>query len=273
MKFPKKLSKERLSVLSAEDRKIYEQEHGKKKLENPILAVNESSDEDGLLFSNIDEEYEKILENAYVDDGLKSIYSQCISDVLDEDEFMQAAYMFEQEIDAAIAEQKATSKALYEAEGLDSGAWVRGLNLTWLGKLAAIGLTGLATGLAALITAGRDKLAIARLKRYMNRLVELIDQGRLKRQSFFSSLLPTKWKRWRGEQNIACFRSIQEMADRNMTLGTLSAAHKLGFFAPGGMQSLASGASPQPGSGLDAFKENVLSQLNVIVPEAKDPRT
>ena len=62
------------------------------------------------------------------------------------------------------------------------------------------------------------------------------------------------------------------MADRNMTLGTLSAAHKLGFFAPGGMQSLASGASPQPGSGLDAFKENVLSQLNIIVPEAKDPK-
>lgn len=104
MRFPKKLSKERLSVLSAEDRKIYEQEHGKKKQENPILAVNESSDEDGLLFSDIDEEYEKILENAYVDDGLKSIYSQCVSDVLDEDEFMQAAYMFEKEIDAAIAE-------------------------------------------------------------------------------------------------------------------------------------------------------------------------
>ena len=103
MKFPKKLSKERLSVLSAEDRKIYEQEHGKKKQENPIL-VNESSDEDSLLFSDIDADYEKILENAYVDDGLKSIYSQCVSDVLDEDEFMQAAYMFEQEIDAAIAE-------------------------------------------------------------------------------------------------------------------------------------------------------------------------
>jgi hypothetical protein len=95
MKFPKKLSKERLSVLSPEDRKIYEQEHGKKKLENPILAVNESSDEDDLLFSDIDADYEKILENAYVDDGLKSIYSQCVSDVLDEDEFMQAAYMFE----------------------------------------------------------------------------------------------------------------------------------------------------------------------------------
>lgn len=278
MRFPKKLSKERLSVLSPEDRKIYEQEHGEKKPENPILSNEWSCDNSGsvdedAIFSDIDAEYEKILENAYVDDGLKSIYSQCVSDVLGEDEFMQAAYMFEQEIDAMLADEKAANRKLYEAEGLDSGAWVRGLNLGWLGKLAAIGLTGLATGLAALITAGRDKLAIARLKRYMNRLVELIDQGRLKRQSFFSSLLPTKWKRWRGEQNIACFRSIQEMADRNMTLGTLSAAHKLGFLALGGMQSLASGASPQPGSGLDAFKENVLSQLNIIVPEAKDPKS
>ena len=105
MKFPKKLSKERLSVLSPEDRKIYEQEHGKKKQENPIL-VNESlyDDDDSLLFADIDADYEKILENAYVDDGLKSIYSQCVSDVLDEDEFIQAAYMFEKEIDAAIAE-------------------------------------------------------------------------------------------------------------------------------------------------------------------------
>jgi hypothetical protein len=61
------------------------------------------------------------------------------------------------------------------AEGDDTMAWTRDLKLGWLGKLAMACLAGLATGIAALLTAGKDTLAMWKLKRYMNRLVEIID--------------------------------------------------------------------------------------------------
>ena len=77
------------------------------------------------------------------------------------------------------------------------------------------------------------------------------------------------WK-WRGEHNVACFRFIQETADRNMALGVMQAAKKLGYFAPGQMQNIASGANPQDGGGLSDFNNNVLSKLNFLVPETPD---
>lgn len=52
---------------------------------------------------------------------------------------------------------------------------MRGLKLGWLGTMAAAGLGMLGTGIAYLITAGKDKLAMEKLKYYMNRLVELTD--------------------------------------------------------------------------------------------------
>ena len=153
------------------------------------------------------------------------------------------------------------------AEGLDNMAWTKDLKLGWLGGLAAAGLTGLATGIAALLTAGKDTLAMWKLKRYMNRLVEIIDQGILKKRSFFSFLMPKKKSQFMGERNMACLRTIQEMADRNMTTSVMDAAHKLGFFGQGDMMSIESGGTPQAGGGLDAFQKNVLSKFNIVLDE------
>ena len=54
-----------------------------------------------------------------------------------------------------------------------------------------------------------------------------------------------------------------------MTNAVMNAAHKLGFFVSGQMMNVSSGDAPQSGSGLDDFKNNVLSKLNVIVPTGK----
>ena len=62
MKFPKKLSKERLSLLSPEDRKIYEYEHSGLCPEMKKLHESEESDDEELTFEEVrdfelDDEY------------------------------------------------------------------------------------------------------------------------------------------------------------------------------------------------------------------------
>lgn len=218
------------------------------------------SDETSGLQLDIDE---KILE-----EEINRVYDELFADVLSAAEFRQTT--------DALCEDfvSGESEVLVEgAEGLDAGAWVRGLKLGWLGKLAMGGLAALGTGIAALITAGKDRLAMIKLKKYMNRLVEVIDQGIQKKRSIFTVIMPKSWSKWRGERNMACFRTIQEMADRQVATGVMSAAHKLGYFGQGQMMNIASGSAPQSGGGLDDFRDNVLSQLTVIVGEkpVRDP--
>ncbi len=270
MKFPKELSKERLSLLSPEDRKIYEQEHSQKKMHTIFEDIDKEYAE---MYGN--EEPQKLYEfdeDAFIEEEMHRIYDEMFFDIMSEDEFFGSANQLNDEFKKA-SEEDSDSQSLNEgAEGLDSGAWIRGLNLGWLGKLAMAGLAGLATGIYALLVTGKDLLAISRLKTYMNRLVEIMDQGIKKKRSFLTSILPKSWSKWRGERNLACFRSIQEMADRSMTNMVMNGAHKLGFFAPGKMMQIQSGDTPQPGGGLDDFKKNILGKISIIIPEPKESR-
>lgn len=174
MKFPKELSIERLSLLSKEDREIYESEHRKVSDKNSYTIF--SADE--IESSNITEscgtldisedDMNKCIESI-VNEEVQKLYDELMSDVVSIDECN-----FEQIIDENL--QKITLKEqIFEAEGWDAGYWVRGLKLGWLGTMAAAGLGMLGTGIAYLITAGKDKLAMEKLKYYMNRLVELTD--------------------------------------------------------------------------------------------------
>ena len=278
MKFPKKLSKERLSLLSPEDRRIYEQEHARDA--ERIHSVFDT-DHLGPLFEDVDAAYAAmepvdetswfdIDEDAIVEEELQRIYDEMFSDVMTEDEFFSSSEALNEafrDADNGLTPLNESAHLNEGAEGLDCMAWLRGINLGWLGKLAMGGLAALATGIAALLIAGKDKLAMIRLKKYMNRLVEITDQGIQKKRSLLTSIMPKSWSKWRGERNIACFRSIQEMADRSMTNNVMNAAHKLGFFAPGQMMQISSGATPQPGGGLDDFRKNVLGKISIIVPE------
>ena len=166
MKFPKVLSKERISLLSLEDRKIYEAEHA---YDNVTTLLPPRLFEDVDMFNEtIDEDvdYESIARRI-VNEELDSIYEEFFADVMSKNDYSNTLTNYTQLLD----------KQLVEAEGLDAYAWIRGLEgkLGWLGKLAGVGLAGLATGISALIIAGKDKLAFVKLKKYMNRLVEIID--------------------------------------------------------------------------------------------------
>ena len=157
------------------------------------------------------------------------------------------------------------NKNLYEsggAEGLDGYAWIAGLPK--LGKWAALALGALASAMVWTAGVVYDKIRQAMLRKYMIKLVQMIDSGEQKRAEWFRPLLFSKQKKYAGEYNNACFRFIQEQASRNMVCSTMQAAQQLGYFKPNSMTKIHSSSAPQAGSGLSDFKENVISKLNKV---------
>ena len=254
MKFPERLSRERLFLLSKEDRAIYEAEWKDK----PILPESAIYD-----FSTIFEqsEIDSVKENSYVMEQIDYLYQDLFKDIIKEDEFVNVAKEIEKELNENF--NKSSQLLEYQGgEGWDQTKWIP--NVSGIGKWFVAGLGLLGTGIALLASDIKNKIAMIKLKAYMNRLVEIIDQGINKRRSWLSKMF--NWKN-RGEHNTACFRFIQETADRNMALSVMQAAKRLGYFAPGQMAQIASGSNPQPGSGLGAFDDNVLSKINILIPE------
>lgn len=84
MKFPERLSRERLFLLSKEDRAIYEAEWKDK----PILPESVTYD-----FSTIFEqsEIDSVKENSYVMEQIDYLYQDLFNDIINEDEFINVA--------------------------------------------------------------------------------------------------------------------------------------------------------------------------------------
>ena len=231
MKFPKKLSKERLSLLSPEDRKIYEYEHSglcpeMKKLQesrkkivkndkgeivpdtctkcggNIVLQIHgepvyicskcgkyygtmpftlhesEEPDDEELTFEEV-RDFE--LDNEYTEEEKREI-KRIFDEMLFESQFDE---LYDKELieEVGLEEYNNIKKqifeyimndpelnALNEAEGHAADWWV---DCSWIVKLSAGLLTGLLGIIAWLIMKGKDRLAMAKLKQYMNKLVEL----------------------------------------------------------------------------------------------------
>lgn len=314
MKFPKKLSKERLSLLSPEDRKIYEYEHSglcpeMKKLQesrkkivkndkgeivpdtctkcggNIVLQIHgepvyicskcgkyygtmpftlhesEESDEEELTFEEV-RDFE--LDNEYTEEEKREI-KRIFDEMLFESQFDE---LYDKELieEVGLEEYNNIKKqifeyimndpelnALNEAEGHAADWWV---DCSWIVKLSAGLLTGLLGIIAWLIMKGKDRLAMAKLKQYMNKLVELTDQGINKKRPWYSFLMPSrKNKQNTGDYNKACFRTIQETAERNMAGLYAQTIHNLGFLSPSitNFRGIHSGYSVSEDSGLGMF--------------------
>ena len=270
MKFPKKLSKERLSLLSPEDRQIYEYEHSglcpemkqlmeskkKKVVRNdkgevvpefcpvcgskvglyiqgePVylcsndkckkyfgtmpfnLHESENVNDDELTFEDV-RDFD--LTDEYTDNEKKEI-KRIFDEMLFESQFDE---LFDKELieEVGIDEYNNIKKQIFEyisndpdlkslneAEGHASDWWI---DCSWIVKLSAGLLTGLLGIIAWLFMKGKDRLAMAKLKQYMNKLVELTDQGVNKKRPWYSFLMPgRKNKQNIGDYNKACFRTI-----------------------------------------------------------------
>lgn len=246
MKFPKKLSKERISLLSPEDKKIYEYEHSvlsaQPLSENLLNEVNVDTDIDS---DNLDESY------------LHTFFTELIEDndlknELSKDEYKE----LKDNVLLYINENINKFPNLSTLNEVSSDYWLSNIKLGWLGKLSAGLLTGLVGIVAWLFMKGKDKLAMIQLKKYMNKLVELTDSGVNKKRPWYSFLMPTKKGRQNtGDYDKACFRTIQETAERNLACLYTQCIFSLGYFSPNrtSFNDITSNFTPEEGSGLSKF--------------------
>lgn len=277
MKFPKKLSKERLSLLSPEDRKIYEYEHSGLCPEMKKLYESEESDDEELTFEEV-RDFE--LDNEYTEEEKREI-KRIFDEMLFESQFDE---LYDKELieEVGLEEYNNIKKqifeyimndpelnALNEAEGHAADWW---MDCSWIVKLSAGLLTGLLGIIAWLIMKGKDRLAMAKLKQYMNKLVELTDQGINKKRPWYSFLLPgRKNKQNTGDYNKACFRTIQETAERNMAGLYAQTIHNLGFLPPSitNFRGIHSGYSVSEDSGLGMFN-NFINDFTSSISEESE---
>lgn len=245
MKFPYELSKERISLLSPEDRQIYEFEHSG--LCSDALSLVEN-----VGFIEEDAQIRKIMDQYLFESEFDSLFDKDIIEAVGEDEYMN----IKKNLYEFIENDPEMKGELFEAPG-HAADWWMDFKLGWLGKLAAGLLTGLLGLVAWLLMKGKDRLAMVKLKQYMNKLVELIDMGVNKKRPWYSFLMLSKKKRQNtGDYNKTCFRTIQETAERNMACLYTQCVHNLGFFNPGktDFRGITSGMLPEDGSGLGNFR-------------------
>ena len=261
MRYPKKLSKERLSLLTPDELKIYESEWSS---DNKQQTVDDIFDENSLNESIEVSENEIPLDVQYALDEIDYLFNTDLKGLISESDLdaIKKEFIYDENFNENDIIYNELSEKM--GEGHDCTYWLDGLKLGWLGKLVGAGLAALGTGLFALLVAGKDYLAIQKLRIYMSKIVETIDQGTLKRKAWYSFMLPKKTKKYAGEYNNGCFRTIQETTERHMTTAVMNAAQKLGYFKKGGIADIKQGSAPQTGSGLADFKKNVADKLQVV---------
>ena len=245
MKFPYELSEQRLSLLSEDDRILYEYEHSPfYSYEDKVRSINEYNQARYGRYQNYynqlneDEEFKDLSEDekAEMSKQLTNVEATQIYEELIEP-LVYPILMETMTSDEYNTLKEATLKQMYEmpittevinegtAPGKDQTFWIP--NMGWLGAIAGGILgTGLA-GMIGLFMAGKDKAAARALERYMNRLVDLVDLGLYKKKSILSFIGLGKQ---RGEQSRACFRNIQEIIERRMCTQIMVAGKVCGFF-------------------------------------------
>lgn len=247
MKFVNELSYERYCLLSEEDKRIYDYEHPKNEgVRQPIISTN-----------IINEEYEQHVKEAtcIVAEDMKYLIREIGAEEYMIEELGNDYGVMLESIANDIIRQR---MPLNEVEGKDFTWWT---DCGWLGKLALGGLFALITLLAALIRKGLDKLAIEKLKAYMNKLVELTDDGVQKKKPWYSFFIKSDNI---GEHNKTCLRTIQETYDRKMTDAVILNAKACGMLPSKDDGSyLTSHRVPSNGCGLYDFKKNVIDQLGI----------
>ena len=128
MKYPERLSPERLFFLNKEERAIYESEWAGRSVETcTIVTESDNNDE-------------------YVHEQVDSIYKDLFDDIINETQYNEFKKLLDEEIKYF---NEITQLSVNEgAEGLDHMAWLRGITVKGVGKLFLAGLGLLGTGIA-----------------------------------------------------------------------------------------------------------------------------
>lgn len=114
------------------------------------------------------------------------------------------------------------------APGHDMTFWAN--DMGWVGKLCGGLLTAAFAGMVALIMAGKDKAAMKALERYMNKLVERVDDGIHKKKSLMNKLFGRFGVGTHdGDQSKACLRQIQENFSKKIACDAMILTKSMGF--------------------------------------------
>lgn len=242
MKFPYELSQDRLLLLSKEDRELYEYEHSPfysfTEKENAYKQFYEAQQYQYNYYQNMlndsefndmnEDEKSNVVKELAKAEALESynIIEKWMNPILSESLSKKDIDILNDHMRHIIIESYDKPGVLNEEVGHDATFWMN--DLGWLGKLAG-GLFG--TGIAAIIgafVAGKDAVAAKMLERFMNKLVELTDDGVHKKKSWFSWFSKKK-RKYSGDQSESCFRSYQEMIQRDLMKDTIVGLKTCGF--------------------------------------------
>ena len=285
MKFPYELSEQRLSLLSEDDRILYEYEHSPfYSYEDKVRSINEYNQARYGRYQNYynqlneDEEFKDLSEDekAEMSKQLTNVEATQIYEELIEP-LVYPILMETMTSDEYNTLKEATLKQMYEmpittevinegtAPGKDQTYWIP--NMGWLGAIAGGILgTGLA-GMIGLFMAGKDKAAAKALEKYMRKLVETVDMGLYKKKTFWNWLggkLGSKSKGTSGDQSRACFRNIQELVERKMCTDILVAGKACGFFGNDPIRD-AINHNVESGGLYLLFKEKIADKINTLI--------
>ena len=285
MKFPYELSEQRLSLLSEDDRILYEYEHSPfYSYEDKVRSINEYNQARYGRYQNYynqlneDEEFKDLSEDEKAEMSKQltnveatQIYEEFIEPLVypilmetmtsDEYKTLKEAslnQMYEMPITADVINEGT-------APGKAQTFWIP--NMGWLGAIAGgILTTGLA-GMIGLFMAGKDKAAAKALEKYMRKLVETVDMGLYKKKSFWNWLggkFGSKSKGTSGDQSRACFRNIQELVERKMCTDILVAGKACGFFGNDPIKDAITHNVESSGLNL-LFKEKIADKINTLI--------
>lgn len=278
-KFPYELSEDRLSLLSDNDRAIYEYEHSiffdDSFIEDTFTQFQQQLNEYNTYYTNTinndndykdetNEDKKKIVEELIKSD-IQLLYKEAefitlplLEQVLTEDEYNQLKEYTLKNM------QNIIHHTLNEgtAPGKSMDYWLPDGWFGWIGRLG-FGLlsTGL-TGIVALFMAGRDKMAAAQLQKYMNKIVELIDMGLYKKKSIFS-WFSNKLGKWSGDQSRACFRNVQEIVERQLCTNTIIAGKAIGLLGNDAISDVKTGNIYS--GGLAMFNDKIASKIDEFI--------
>jgi len=113
-----------------------------------------------------------------------------------------------------------------------------GPDMTWwaksFGAMINATLLPLFSGMGYLIMLGKSQGAIKSLKKYMNKLVEELDDGTYKKQGFFSNIMNKllgkfKFGKTSENQSHSSFRELQEVFEGNIACKAMVLMKNIGL--------------------------------------------
>lgn len=237
----KDLSQERFSLLTEDqkidyirERSIFDDDLSKAKRNGEIFEKLDN------LFSFDSKDYEELINETFYD-----VFGKDLRKTLGTEEYKKMIL--------EVANQEKINQIMNineEYPGVDAGP----KSLGWLLGLATSGLALLGILIGKLLSAGKQQIAIVMLRRYMKKLVELIDNGANKKKTLLKGVvqrLAGVGTKYNGqEDNRTCFRTIQKYNERNFCNYTAKAAKCAGLLSGDG--------STTKMGGLTYFKDNFI---------------